>query len=75
MCFQADLSLDDGVDAVGCNDEICLDGCAIRERQLHAPIGFPGPRQAVTKMKRAFGLRVGQQLLKFRAMHIVRLNT
>jgi hypothetical protein len=31
--------------------------------------------KAVTKMKSAFGLRVGQQFPKFCAMHIVCLNT
>ena len=75
MCFQTDLSLQNGMDAVGSNDEIRLDGRTVRERQLHAAIGFAGPRQAVTKMKCAFGLRVGQKFLKFCAMHIVRLNT
>jgi hypothetical protein len=32
MCFQADLSLQGGMDAVGSNDEIRLDGRTIRER-------------------------------------------
>ena len=63
------------MDAVGSDDEIRLDGRTIRERQLHPAIGFAGPRQPVTKMKCAFGLRLGQQFPEFCAMHIVRLSS
>jgi hypothetical protein len=73
MGLQTDLSLQDGVDTVSTNHKVSFIGRSIREGQLHAIICFPGSRQAVTKMECAFWLRVGEQFLKFGAMHIVSL--
>ena len=75
MGFKADLSLQDRVDAVCSDHEICFNGHSARKGQLHATICFSGCRQAVVKVKSAFHLRVGEQFQEISTMNIVTLDT